>query len=108
VRSGGSGVAAAYFSGIAALIDQKNGAQGNLTPSLYATGRIGSVFNDVTQGAAKLACTPGSSGCDASGQIGFAAGSGYDLATGLGVPDVRKLVTTFRTPDLGEIRLSRV
>ncbi len=97
VRSGGSGVAAAYFAGIVALIDQKNGAQGNLTPSLYAASRIGGVFSDVTQGAAKLACAPGSSGCNANGQLGFAAVAGYDLATGLGVPDVRKLVSTLAT-----------
>ncbi len=94
VRSGGSGGATAFFAGVAALINQKNGVQGNLAPSLYATSRA---FNDVAQGTAKLSCVPGSAGCDASGQIGFAAGSGYDLATGLGVPDVEKLVTTLAT-----------
>lgn len=97
VRSGGSGLAAAYFAGIAGLVDQKNGSQGNLTPRLYATSRIGGVFSDVTQGAARLACAPGSSGCDTSGHLGFTAASGYDLATGLGVPDVRKLVSTLAT-----------
>ena len=98
VRSGGSGVATAFFAGVAALINQKNGVQGNLAPSLYATSRIGGVFNDVAQGTAKLACVPGSSGCDSSGLIGYTAGSGYDLATGLGVPDVQKLVTSLATP----------
>ena len=97
VRSGGSGVATAFFAGVAALINQKNGVQGNLAPSLYATSRISGVFNDVAQGTAQLACVPGSSGCDANGLIGYAAGSGYDLATGLGVPDVEKLVTTLAT-----------
>jgi subtilase family serine protease len=95
VRSGGSGVATAFFAGVAALINQKNGVQGNLAPSLYATSRA---FNDVAQGTAKLACVPGSSGCDATGLIGYAAGSGYDLATGLGVPDVEKLVTELAKP----------
>ena len=98
VRSGGSGVATAFFAGVAALIDQKNGVQGNLAPSLYATSRISGVFSDVAQGTAKLACVPGSSGCDASGLIGYSAGSGYDLATGLGVPDVEKLVTELAKP----------
>lgn len=95
VRSGGSGVATAFFAGVAALINQKNGVQGNLAPNLYATSPA---FNDVAQGMAKLACVPGSSGCDASGLIGYAAGSGYDLATGLGVPDVQKLVTELAKP----------
>ncbi|MDR3754889.1 MAG: protease pro-enzyme activation domain-containing protein [Terracidiphilus sp.] len=95
MRSGGSGVATAFFAGVAALINQKNGVQGNLAPSLYAASRA---FNDVAQGTAKLACVPGSSGCDVSGLIGYAAGSGYDLATGLGVPDVEKLVTELAKP----------
>ena len=95
VRSGGSGVATAFFAGVAALINQKNGVQGNLAPSLYATSRA---FNDVAQGTSKLACVPGSSSCDATGLIGYAAGSGYDLATGLGVPDVEKLVTELAKP----------
>jgi subtilase family serine protease len=95
MRSGGSGVATAFFAGVAALINQKNGVQGNLAPSLYATSRA---FNDVAQGTAKLVCVPGSPGCDATGLIGYAAGSGYDLATGLGVPNVEKLVTELAKP----------
>jgi hypothetical protein len=100
VRSGGSGVATAFFAGVAALINQKNGVQGNLPPSLYATSRISGVFNDVAQGTAQLTCVPGSSGCNASGLIGYAAGSGYDLATGLGVPDVQELVTELAKPQV--------
>lgn len=98
VRSGGSGVATAWFAGMVALINQQNGVQGNLGPSLYATSRIGGVFNDVTQGAAMLACLPGSPDCDATGEIGYSASAGYDLTTGLGVPDVRKLVTEWAKP----------
>lgn len=98
VRSGGSGVATAFFAGVAALINQKNGVQGSLAPSLYATSHVSGVFNDVAQGTAQLACVPGSSGCDANGLIGYPAGSGYDLATGLGVPDVQKLVTELAKP----------
>ncbi len=100
MRSGGSGVATAFFAGVAALINQKNGVQGNLPPSFYATSRINGVFNDVAQGTAQLTCVPGSSGCNATGLIGYAAGSGYDLATGLGVPDVQKLVTALAKPQV--------
>ena len=98
VRSGGSGVATAIFAGVAALIDQQHGAQGNLAPGLYAASLIGGVFSDVQQGAAQLPCVAGTSGCGAGGQIGYAAASGYDLATGLGVPDVQLLVKSFAVP----------
>ncbi len=107
VRSGGSGLATAIFAGVAALIDRKYGAEGNLAPGLYATSRIDGVFSDVAQGAAQLPCVAGTAGCGARGQIGFSAASGYDLATGLGVPDVQQLVDHFAiaaadavTPDL--------
>ncbi len=98
VRSGGSGVATAIFAGVAALIDQKYGSQGNLAPSLYATSRTDGVFNDVQEGTAQLPCVAGTAGCGAGGLIGYAAASGYDLATGLGVPDVQRLVKNFATP----------
>jgi Pro-kumamolisin, activation domain len=101
VRSGGSGMAAAIFAGVAALVDQKAGAQGNLAPRLYAaSGAAASsgVFLDVDQGTSQLACQPGSSSCSASDEIGFVAGPGYDLATGLGVPGVEKLVNALASP----------
>ena len=89
VRSGGSSAGAALFAGIAALIAEENGAQGNLAPSLYAVSGKSGIFADVQQGSAQLKCVAGSPGCDATGQIGFSACTGYDLATGLGVPDAR-------------------
>lgn len=104
MRSGGSGAATAYFAGIAALLDQKYGAQGNLAPGLYATSQAASAsFNDVAQGAAQLPCVVGASGCGENGQIGYAAASGYDLASGLGVPDAQKLLngwTPFATSSI--------
>jgi len=101
LRSGGSGAAAAVFAGVAALIDQKNGIQGNLAPALYAASRseaASAVFHDVDEGTAQLPCLPASPACSASGEIGFTAGAGYDLATGLGVPDIQKLVTALASP----------
>jgi hypothetical protein len=92
VRGGGSAAAAALFAGVAAMVQEKNGPQGNLAPVLYqVSGRPG-VFQDVQQGNARLACAAATPGCDASGQIGFDAAAGYDLATGLGSIDVQKLV----------------
>ena len=89
------------FAGIAALIAQKYGAQGNLAPHLYALSGKRGIFADVAQGSAQLPCVAGSAGCDASGEIGYTAQSGYDLATGLGVPDAHALVTDFASPQLG-------
>ena len=97
-RSGGSSAAAALFAGIAALVAQENGAQGNLAPTLYTLSGKSGVFTDVQQGSAQLKCMAGSPGCDSTGAIGFAAGTGYDLATGLGVPDAHALVTQWASP----------
>ncbi len=98
VRSGGSSAAAAIFGGIAALLNQKYGSQGNLASHLYSLNSQSGVFNDVQQGNARLACAHGTTGCDASGTIGYAAASGYDLATGLGSPSADKLVNLWATP----------
>lgn len=88
VRSGGSGAAASLFAGIAALRAQKFGAQGNLASTLYKlSASAEGAFHDVQQGSAQLKCAAGSPGCGADGQIGFTASAGYDMATGLGVPD---------------------
>lgn len=92
VRAGGSAAAAALFAGIAAILDEKNGPQGNLAPQLYELSRNGGIFDDVQQGDARLFCAAGSPGCDASGKIGFDAVAGYDLATGLGSVDAQRLV----------------
>ena len=91
VRSGGSSAAAALFAGISALIAEKNGAQGNLAPTLYAMSRQDGVYTDVEQGSAKLWCVTGTPGCGSSEQIGFSATAGYDLATGLGTVNAEAL-----------------
>lgn len=102
VRAGGSSGSAALFAGIAALLAQKHGAQGNLAPGLYALGSQSSAFGDVRQGNARLGCAAGSPGCGASGQIGFAAAPGYDLATGLGTVNAEALLTQWGvTPNAG-------
>jgi hypothetical protein len=91
MRAGGSSAAAALFAGIAALLDQKSGAQGDLNPTLYQLSGTGGVYADATEGSAQLPCAAGSVGCDATGKIGFPAAAGYDLATGLGAVDAKAL-----------------
>ena len=99
VRSGGSSAATAIFAGVAALVAQKYGAQGNLAPNLYALSRQSGIFEDVQQGSAQLKCAAGSPGCGATEQIGYTAGAGYDLATGLGAVNAQTLVNSWATPD---------
>jgi len=114
VSAGGSAASAALFSGIAAVLAQKYGPQGNLAPNLYALDRIGqgsasssqsseSAFVDVTAGGAKLGCEPGSAGCttlsDGTGEIGFDSAAGFDLATGLGSVNAGVLVANWATPE---------
>ena len=91
-RSGGSGGAASYFAGIAALMAGPHGEEGNLAPALYRLSTQSGIFSDVQQGSARLPCAAGSPGCAADGQIGYTAAAGFDLATGLGVPNATNLV----------------
>jgi subtilase family serine protease len=98
VRAGGSSAATAIFSGIGALVAGKYGPQGNLAPNLYALSKYDGIFDDVQQGSAQLPCVSGTSGCGATGQIGFTAAAGYDLATGLGSVDAQTLVTEWARP----------
>ena len=101
VRSGGSAGAAALFAGISASLAQQYGPQGNLAPRLYTLRSDPGVFADIREGAARLACTPGTQGCDTSATMGFDAAEGYDLATGLGMPSASRLISVWATPDVG-------
>jgi subtilase family serine protease len=98
VRAGGSSAAAALFAGIGALVAQRYGAQGNLAPNLHALSRFSGVYSDIQQGSAQLRCVVGSPGCGATEQIGYAAGAGFDMATGLGVVNAKSMVTLWTRP----------
>lgn len=103
VTAGGSAGSAAMFAGLAAAVAGKYGAQGNLAPRLYALSRTDAtasakVVNDVTTGTARLQCAAGTTGCGSEGWMGYAAGSGYDLATGLGTVNAKALVAEWLRP----------
>lgn len=111
---GGTSVSAQAFAGLAALIDQhESSAQGNINPELYALASEQSasscnatsapssscIFYDVTSGTNAMPCVKGSPNCtvnDSSDTIGilsgYTAGTGYDLATGLGSVNASNLV----------------
>ena len=109
VGEGGTSVSTQAFAGVVALIDQKTGSrQGNINPVLYALAggsSAASVFNDITVGTNAMPCLveTGVTGCTITGSNsytvgilnGYNAGTGFDLATGLGSVNVTNLVNDF-------------
>ncbi|MGH9613398.1 MAG: Ig-like domain repeat protein, partial [Bryobacteraceae bacterium] len=103
--AGGTSAATPAFAGMMALIDQKmNSRQGQVNPVLYslaATEQLSEcdgsaglpastcIFNDVTKGNTGV---PGEPGYGTS-SVGYGAGLGYDLATGLGSVNLSNLAT---------------
>jgi hypothetical protein len=120
---GGTSVSAPAFAGIIAMVNQyaHSPGQGNANYDLYklassrsqtssacsATANPAStcIFHDVTSGTIEAPCaanTPNctlSNGGDAYGVLsGYSAGTGYDLATGLGSVNAYNLVHGWTSP----------
>jgi hypothetical protein len=94
---GGTSISSPAFAGLAALLSQKAGTRlGNLNPLLYAAGRAqygaagAPAFHDVTTGSNSV-----------PGLTGYAAGPGYDAATGLGSVDAAALASALPAPAPG-------
>ncbi len=87
---GGTSAASPSFAGVMALVNQKtNSVQGQANYILYqlASGPNSNViFHDIVNGDNKV---PGSTGAFT---VGYSAGPGYDMATGIGTVDVAQLV----------------
>jgi len=87
---GGTSAGSPQWAGIAALANQARamagkGPIGDLNPTLYSiyhSARYATDFHDITVGNDKLV---GSS-------VGFSAGTGYDVASGIGSPIVDQLI----------------
>lgn len=106
---GGTSAAAPDMAGTMALINQKTGsASGNANPSLYAlAAKNVSAFHDVTVASSGVgSCndetpsmcnntTPGPTSLTIGGTNGYQVGTGYDEATGLGSPDIYKLIWNY-------------
>ena len=98
---GGTSISAPIFAGILALLNQyqiSTGVQskpglGNINPMLYTLAQTApGIFHDITVGSNIVPCQTGTKDCP-NGTLGYSAGPGYDLATGLGSADIYKLVT---------------
>ncbi len=100
---GGTSCAVPTFAAIVALIDQAtNSHQGNVNPTLYSLASISTnAFHDITVGNNQVPCQGGTLNCPAAvgttGTLGYAAGTGYDQATGLGSVNAYNLVTEWNS-----------
>jgi hypothetical protein len=103
--AGGTSFAAPIFAGMLAIINQEAGytaGQGNVNPSLYTlasnAATYAAAFHDVTSG--NNYCTAGTTYgyCSSGGATeGYAAGTGYDLVTGLGSVNLDALAPAWMT-----------
>ena len=86
--AGGTSFASPIFAGMLAIINQQQGyttGYGPANPELYTLASnsttYGSAFNDIKTGNNECDAT---GYCSTAGKSGYAAGTGYDQATGLG------------------------
>ena len=98
---GGTSCGTPVFAAMAALLNQYLAVQGasaqtglgNINPNLYRMAQTTTdVFHDVAAGSNIETCVQGSPNC-VDGQLGYNAGPGYDLATGLGSVDAWHLLS---------------
>jgi len=101
----GTSASTPTFAGILALVNQYqelNGAQtqtgqGNINPNLYSLAQnTAGVFHDVVAGDNMVACVVFTPDC-VTGKLGYSAGPGYDLVTGLGSVDGYNLAAGLAT-----------
>jgi uncharacterized protein (TIGR03437 family) len=97
----GTSAATPAMAGVVALLNQyavTNKLQsapgmGNINPELYRLAQtFPAAFHDVTAGNNNVPCMQSSPGC-VNGTLGYSAGPGYDLVTGIGSVDVNNLIT---------------
>lgn len=91
----GTSVSSPAFAGIMALVDQSaGGRQGNPNFHFYPLAQTAGIFHDITTGTNAVPCSSGT-GCSNGVLSGYAAGLGYDLATGWGSVDANALVNNW-------------
>ncbi len=100
--AGGTSFATPIFAGMVAILNQQKGyttGQGLLNPMLYSLASnsttYGTAFHDVTSGNNECPSSLGSGYCSGTATSKYAAGAGYDLATGLGSVDLNNLAAAW-------------
>jgi subtilase family serine protease len=100
--AGGTSFATPIFAGMVAIINQAKGytsGQGLLNPALYTlasnSATYAATFHDITSGNNECPSSLGSSYCSGSATSKYVAGTGYDLATGLGSVDLNALAAAW-------------
>jgi subtilase family serine protease len=97
---GGTSIAAPQWAAILTLMNQEAGntsGVGNANPILYEVAQTTpGAFHDITTGSNAVVCVAGSPNCVSNGAGGYvmsccSAGTGYDMATGLGSVDAAAL-----------------
>ena len=102
---GGTSFVAPSFAGLIAVVEQKLGGTPNkgigiVNPILYGLangGNYSTIFHDITTGNNSVPCSQGTPNCPNGGSIGYNAGVGYDLASGLGTIDANALANAWAT-----------
>jgi subtilase family serine protease len=101
---GGTSAAAPAFAGMLALVEQKTGSRlGQADYVLYqlAKSKYAKVFHDATTGDNSVVCASGTPNCADNGFLtGYDAGTGYDLASGLGSVDAAQMVANWNSVSL--------
>ena len=101
----GTSASSPSLAGILALLNQyqvanafqKQPGLGNINPQLYRLAQVApSAFHDIISGDNKVPCAQGTPDCLAD-TIGYSAGPGYDLATGLGSIDADQFFAQWNT-----------
>jgi hypothetical protein len=106
---GGTSVSSPAMAAIQSLVNQSTGSWQGQADFIYypLAARQTTVFHDVTVGGNQVLCYPSTANCAAGSsagnssgfyvESGYAAGTGYDLATGLGSIDVANLIKYWST-----------
>jgi trimeric autotransporter adhesin len=97
--AGGTSASTPAFAGMLALVVQATGSRlGQANDVLYqlAASQYATVFHDVTTGNNAVVCASGSPNCGSNGfTTGYDAGTGYDLASGLGSVDASAMLSNW-------------
>ncbi len=110
---GGTSVSTPEFAAMTALVAeyqmskgyQTNAALGQINPVLYALQPVSGVFHDITAGNNMVLPCEEEVGCTLPA-IGYNAGPGYDLASGLGSVDVNNLASAWHAATVAKTTTS--